>query len=120
MASNQDDRGNQGGNANTNPGNFANDREKASEAGHKGGQVSGGISRTIQSAPRKQVTRVARHPAVISRTTLSGHPKLATRAARRPAATLPMTAKKPRKPDGSVASIATVAVARVMTTASHP
>lgn len=42
MASNQDDRGNQGGNANTNPGNFANDRDKASEAGHKGGQMSGG------------------------------------------------------------------------------
>lgn len=42
MANNQDNRGNQGGNANTNPGNFANDREKASEAGHKGGQASGG------------------------------------------------------------------------------
>ena len=42
MASNQDNRGNQGGNANTNPGNFANDREKASEAGQKGGQMSGG------------------------------------------------------------------------------
>ncbi|AMO76129.1 general stress protein [Pseudomonas sp. AAC] len=27
---------------NTNPGNFANDREKASEAGKKGGQQSGG------------------------------------------------------------------------------
>lgn len=25
-----------------NPGNFGNDREKASEAGHKGGQKSGG------------------------------------------------------------------------------
>lgn len=28
--------------ANSNPGNFANDREKASEAGKKGGQNSGG------------------------------------------------------------------------------
>lgn len=27
---------------NKNPGNFANDRDKASEAGHKGGQASGG------------------------------------------------------------------------------
>ncbi|BBP54093.1 general stress protein [Pseudomonas brassicacearum] len=27
---------------NKNPGNFANDREKASEAGKKGGQASGG------------------------------------------------------------------------------
>jgi general stress protein YciG len=27
---------------NSNPGNFANDREKASEAGKKGGQASGG------------------------------------------------------------------------------
>lgn len=42
MANNQDKGSNQGGNANTNPGNFANDREKASEAGHKGGQMSGG------------------------------------------------------------------------------
>ncbi|QGF93080.1 general stress protein [Pseudomonas sp. CFSAN084952] len=28
--------------SNKNPGNFANDREKASEAGKKGGQASGG------------------------------------------------------------------------------
>ncbi|AIR90972.1 general stress protein [Pseudomonas cremoricolorata] len=28
-----------------NPGNFANDREKASEAGRKGGQSSGGTSK---------------------------------------------------------------------------
>lgn len=33
-------QGSQGGNKN--PGNFANDREKASEAGRKGGQHSGG------------------------------------------------------------------------------
>jgi general stress protein YciG len=30
--------------ANSNPGNFANDKEKASEAGHKGGQTSHGTS----------------------------------------------------------------------------
>jgi general stress protein YciG len=30
--------GQQGGSKETNPGNFANDREKASEAGRKGGQ----------------------------------------------------------------------------------
>jgi len=42
MANNQDNRGNQGGTAQNNPGNFANDREKASEAGRKGGQNSGG------------------------------------------------------------------------------
>ncbi|TCQ91255.1 hypothetical protein EC839_103377 [Pseudomonas sp. JUb52] len=29
-------------NSNSNPGNFANDREKAAEAGRKGGQNSGG------------------------------------------------------------------------------
>lgn len=29
---------------NSNPGNFANDRDKASEAGKKGGQASGGTS----------------------------------------------------------------------------
>ncbi|RRV49822.1 KGG domain-containing protein [Pseudomonas sp. p106] len=41
MANNQDNnRSNQGGNANTNPGNFANDRDKAAEAGRKGGQHS--------------------------------------------------------------------------------
>ena len=40
MANNQDKRHNQGGN--TNSGNFANDRTKASEAGRKGGQASGG------------------------------------------------------------------------------
>lgn len=42
MASNGDKHANQGGSSNTNPGNFANDREKASQAGHKGGQASGG------------------------------------------------------------------------------
>ncbi|ATP44993.1 KGG domain-containing protein [Pseudomonas kermanshahensis] len=36
----QGKEGSQGGSKN--PGNFANDREKASEAGRKGGQSSGG------------------------------------------------------------------------------
>ena len=42
MANNQSKTGSQGGTKN--PGNFANDREKASEAGRKGGQHSGGSS----------------------------------------------------------------------------
>lgn len=42
MANDQDKTGQQGGTAQNNPGNFANEREKASEAGHKGGQASGG------------------------------------------------------------------------------
>ncbi|MDH0301978.1 MULTISPECIES: KGG domain-containing protein [unclassified Pseudomonas] len=39
--------GSQGGSKN--PGNFANDREKASEAGRKGGQSSGGGNRQPES-----------------------------------------------------------------------
>ncbi|KNX77909.1 stress-induced protein [Pseudomonas sp. 250J] len=39
--------GSQGGSKN--PGNFANDREKASEAGRKGGQSSGGDNRQTES-----------------------------------------------------------------------
>ena len=42
MANNQSNHGNQGGTAQNNSGNFANDREKASEAGRKGGKASGG------------------------------------------------------------------------------
>lgn len=34
-------------------GNFAEDRERASEAGRKGGQHSGGTSKTILNARRK-------------------------------------------------------------------
>ncbi|MBK0057249.1 stress-induced protein [Pseudomonas sp. S44] len=44
MANNQNKTGSQGGTKN--PGNFANDREKASEAGRKGGQQSGGNKQT--------------------------------------------------------------------------
>lgn len=36
-----------------NPGNFANDREKASEAGRKGGQSSGGNQRPSTESGRK-------------------------------------------------------------------
>jgi len=39
---NKGNNDNRGGNKNTNPGNFANDREKAAEAGRKGGQQSQG------------------------------------------------------------------------------
>lgn len=42
MANNPTNRGHQGGAGQSNPGNFANDREKASDAGRKGGQSSGG------------------------------------------------------------------------------
>ncbi|KAF4557573.1 general stress protein [Pseudomonas sp. CES] len=41
-ADDQDTVRQQGGTAQNNPGNFENDRKKASEAGHKGGQASGG------------------------------------------------------------------------------
>ncbi len=37
---------------NKNPGNFANDREKASEAGKKGGQASGGNFANFNGARR--------------------------------------------------------------------
>ncbi|BCQ39018.1 hypothetical protein ERHA54_16210 [Erwinia rhapontici] len=40
-------------------GNFAEDRQRASEAGRKGGKVSGGILRTILSAPLWQEKKVA-------------------------------------------------------------
>jgi len=42
MARGQKSTGQRGGTKETHPGNFANDREKASRAGQKGGQVSGG------------------------------------------------------------------------------
>ena len=42
MAGDQQRTGQRGGTKETNPGNFANDRERASRAGHKGGQASGG------------------------------------------------------------------------------
>lgn len=42
MANKQDDSAQQRATSPTNPGNFANDREKAAEAGRKGGQNSGG------------------------------------------------------------------------------
>jgi hypothetical protein len=42
MAQDQERTRQRGGTKETNPGNFANDRERASRAGHKGGQASGG------------------------------------------------------------------------------
>ncbi|MBF8745312.1 stress-induced protein [Pseudomonas putida] len=42
MARDQAQPSQRGGTKETNPGNFANDREKASRAGQKGGQASGG------------------------------------------------------------------------------
>ncbi|PYB76397.1 general stress protein [Pseudomonas soli] len=42
MARDQDQAGQRGGTQQTNPGNFANDRERASRAGQKGGRNSGG------------------------------------------------------------------------------
>ncbi len=50
-------------------GNFAEDRERASEAGKKGGQHSGGISRMTRSAHLKQEKKVAR--AVTAKATTS-------------------------------------------------
>ncbi|MEO1739501.1 hypothetical protein RB531_5017 [Salmonella enterica subsp. enterica serovar Typhimurium] len=41
-------------------GNFAENREKASEAGRKGGQHSGGISKTIRNELLKPVKKVVR------------------------------------------------------------
>ncbi|SDY40373.1 general stress protein [Pseudomonas sp. NFIX28] len=38
----------------SNPGNFANDRQKASEAGKKGGQASGGQDRQKTSDANKK------------------------------------------------------------------
>nr|WP_313201043.1 KGG domain-containing protein [Pseudomonas sp.] len=52
MASKENSRtGSQG--SNKNPGNFANDREKASEAGRKGGQSSGGGRSSSSESSRK-------------------------------------------------------------------
>lgn len=42
MARDQEQPSRRGGTKESNPGNFANDREKASRAGQKGGQNSGG------------------------------------------------------------------------------
>ncbi len=44
---------------NKNPGNFANDREKASEAGKKGGQASGGNVANDRQKALEPVTKVA-------------------------------------------------------------
>lgn len=41
-------------------GNFAEDRDKASDAGRKGGQQSGGNFKTTRNAPLKQVRKGGR------------------------------------------------------------
>ncbi|MEC4023648.1 KGG domain-containing protein [Pseudomonas fulva] len=46
MASNDDKHANQDGSSNTNPGNFANDPQKAAEAGREGGKNSHGGGRS--------------------------------------------------------------------------
>lgn len=54
MANNENrTTGQQGNKQGGNPGNFANDREKASEAGRKGGQQSGGMHKDQQKTPSK-------------------------------------------------------------------
>lgn len=53
MARDQEQPSRRGGTKETNPGNFANDREKASRAGHKGGQNSGAtLPMTAHGPPR--------------------------------------------------------------------
>ncbi len=75
MASNQDDRKHQGGSAQNNPGNFANDREKASEAGRKGGQASGGNFANDPERAAEAGHKGARCLAVTSRTIGNGPPR---------------------------------------------
>ncbi len=52
MANNEKGTGSQGNKQGGNPGNFANDREKASEAGRKGGQQSGGMHQDKKPADK--------------------------------------------------------------------
>lgn len=47
-------------------GNFAQDREKASEAGRKGGQHSGGNFKTIRNAHLKQVRKEEKTATVVA------------------------------------------------------
>ena len=84
MADNQDKQSNQGGSANTNPGNFANDREKASEAGHKGGQASGGNFKNDPERASEAGHKGGQMSGVTSRTILSAPPKPVTKAAKCP------------------------------------
>ena len=46
---------------NKNPGNFSNDREKASEAGRKGGQSSGGRSTADQGSKTEAGRKGGQH-----------------------------------------------------------
>lgn len=56
MANDQEKAGQQGGTAQNNPGNFANDPQRASEAGQKGGQMSGGDLRISKLGMAAAVT----------------------------------------------------------------
>lgn len=46
--------------SNKNPGNFANDRQKASEAGKKGGQASGGSNSGNFANDRKKASEAGK------------------------------------------------------------
>lgn len=52
-------------------GNFAEDRERASEAGRKGGQHSGGILKMTRSVHLKQVRKGARAAAVTAKASVT-------------------------------------------------
>jgi len=60
MADDQQRTGQRGGTKETNPGNFANDRERASRAGHKGGQASGGNSAGSLANDRQRASEAGR------------------------------------------------------------
>lgn len=69
MAQDQERTSRRGGTKETNPGNFANDRERASRAGHKGGQASGGNfanDRQRASTPGAKVARIATAAVAVS------------------------------------------------------
>lgn len=68
MAHDQDRPSQRGGTKETNPGNFANDRERASRAGQKGGQNSGATSPMIEHGLPKPGAGVARTATAVAAT----------------------------------------------------
>lgn len=85
---------NGGGGRENNPGNFANDREKASEAGRKGGQKAAATSRTIPNArrrpdPRAAVQAMAAAAAAVSKVADTSSDRFRAAVARTIAARLP-------------------------------
>lgn len=61
-------------------GNFAEDRERASEAGRKGGQHSGGISRMTHSVHLKPVRKGAKvATAIVTRNDQACYPENSSR-----------------------------------------